>query len=123
MVSCSGDNEYSNTIQVMISSITPDLNFIRVRDILKPGVLDSTTSLSLVSPYDVSQTTQYFDGLGRKIQTVAMQQSPQQKDMVTFNVYDAFGREAYTYLPYPASTNDGNYKITAIADQYNFNTS
>jgi hypothetical protein len=50
-----------------------------------------------------------------------MQQSPLQNDMVSYNVYDLIGREALKYLPYTASTNDGNYKSTAIADGYNFN--
>ena len=50
-----------------------------------------------------------------------MKQSPLQNDVVSFNVYDAFGREVNKYLPYTASTNDGNYKATAMVDGYNFN--
>ncbi len=120
-VSCSGATVNSDTVQVVISSTTPDINYIRVRDIRKPGVLDSATAQGLTSPTDVAQSTQYFDGLGRVVQSVAMQQSPLQHDIVSFNVYDAFGREATKYLPYTASTNDGNYKNTAQSDQYNFN--
>ena len=92
-----------------------------MRDIKKAGVYDSAAALALTSPFDVTQTTQYFDGLGRQIETVAMQQSPLQKDMVSFNVYDVFGREAIKYMPYIAATNDGNYKPTALADEANFN--
>ncbi len=98
----------------------PDMNFVRTRDILKPGVTDSATALSLTSPYDVAQVTQYMDGLGRPIQTVAMEQSPLQKDLVSLNVYDNYGREATKFLPYPTTTSDGNYKATAQADQYSF---
>ena len=106
----------------MILTSSPDMNFIRIRDILKAGVTDSVTAVGLTSSYDVSQKTQYFDGLGRSVQTVAMKQSPLQNDMVSINEYDNYDREAIKYLPYTASTNDGNFKNTAQADQYNFNS-
>jgi RHS repeat-associated protein len=119
---CNGATAYSDTVQVVISSSTPDLNYIRARNIIKPGVMDSATAQSLTSPVDVAQTTQYFDGLGRAVQSVAMQQSPLQHDMVSFDVYDPIGRESIKYLPYTATTTDGNYKPTAQSDQYAFNT-
>ncbi len=121
-VNCSGDLEYTNLAQVVIGTTAPDMNFIKSRTLLKPGVTDTATAAGLTSPFDVQQTTQYFDGLGRPVQTVAKQITPLQKDLVSFNVYDNFGREAEKYLPYPATTNDGNYKVTAISDQYNFNS-
>jgi RHS repeat-associated protein len=119
---CSTAFAYSDTVQIVIISGTPDINYIRVREITKPGVLDSTAASALTSTYDVAQTSQYFDGLGRQIQTVTMQQSPLQKDLVSFNVYDPLGREAQKYLPYVATTSDGNYKPTAQADGSGFNT-
>jgi RHS repeat-associated protein len=122
MVSCAGVTAYSDTIQVVINSGTPDVSYIRIRDIMKPSVLDSASAKALTSPYDVSQTTQYFDGLGRPIETVAMQQSPLQKDLVSFNVYDAIGREASKYLSYVSTTNNGQYNPTPFPDEYNFNT-
>src|ERR1017187_5035960 len=121
-VTC-GTTANTDTVQVVIVSSTPDVNFIRVRDITKAGVLDSAAALALTSNYDVVQSAQYFDGLGRPLQTVAMQQSPLQKDLVSFNVYDPLGREAQKYLPYVAATTDGNYKVTAQTDEYTFNAS
>ncbi len=118
---CSGATANSNICQVTINSGVPDMNFIISRSILKAGVTDSATALSLTSPYDVSQTTQFFDGLGRVVQTVAMKQTPLQNDLVSVNAYDNYEREIDKYLPYPATTNDGNYKPTAFTDQYNFN--
>ena len=97
------------------------MNFIVARSILKAGVTDSATAAGLTSPYDVSQTTQFFDGLGRVVQTVAMKQTPLQNDMVSVNAYDNYEREIDKYLPYPATTSDGNFKPTAFSDQYNFN--
>jgi RHS repeat-associated protein len=121
-VNCSGDIEYSNAAQIVIGTTAPDMNFVRTRTITRPGVTDTVTADGLTSPYDVQQTTQYFDGLGRPVQTVEKQITPLQNDLVSLNVYDNYGREADKYLPYAASTNDGNYKETAIADQFNFNT-
>src|SRR5215216_4184520 len=46
---------------------------------------------------EVHRTIQYFDGLGRSLQTVAWQMSGGRKDLVTTVEYDAFGREQYKY--------------------------
>jgi len=120
-VICSTQTAYTDTCHVVVGGFVTDINFIRIRDITKPGVLDSAAASALTSAYDVAQTTQYFDGLGRPVQTVAMQQSPLQKDLVSFNVYDPLGRETNKFLPYIATTTDGNYKPTAQADEYSFN--
>src|SRR5579862_5021467 len=119
---CGTEIGYSNISQIVVNPATTDMNFVRTRTILKAGVTDSATAAGLTSPYDVAQVTQYFDGLGRTVQTVSMQESPLQKDLVALNVYDNYEREATKYLPYVASTSDGNFKPTAIADNYNFNS-
>lgn len=121
MVTSNGVTAYSSVAQVSIVSAAPDVSFVRTRTILKAGVLDSAAAGALTSPYDVTQTTQYVDGLGRPVQTVAMQQSPLQHDLVSLVQYDDFGRESYKDLPYVASTSDGNYKATGLADMYGFN--
>ncbi len=83
--------------------------------------MDGATAAGLSSRTDVSQNTEYFDGLGRPLQTVGMMQSPLQKDLVSLNVYDEYGREPVKYLPYPATTADGNYKTTALVDANAYN--
>lgn len=116
-----GASVNTSNCQVTIGTAVPDYNFVRSRSVTKAGVTDTTAAGSLTSIYDVAQTTQYYDGLGRVIQTVAKMQTPLQKDLVSFNVYDAYDRELIKYLPYPATTTDGNFKLAAIADQYSFN--
>jgi RHS repeat-associated protein len=69
---------------------------------------------------DLMQTVQYFDGLGRPLQTVQVKGSPLGKDIVQPVAYDQFGREATKYLPYAATGMDGTYNPAAIADQLNF---
>jgi RHS repeat-associated protein len=121
-VICGTDTEYSNTAQIVVGTPNTSYNFIRVRNIQKAGVMDTVTADGLTSPYDVAQTTQYYDGLGRLVQTVAKEASPLENDMVKPVVYDNFGRQATDYLPYTATTNDGNFKPTALQDQETFNS-
>jgi RHS repeat-associated protein len=73
----------------------------------------------------VNSSIQYFDGLGRPLQTVQWQGSPTKRDLVAPVAYDAFGREDKKYLPYsaPAATSNGSYKASGISDQNSFYTS
>lgn len=48
-----------------------------------------------------SETVQYFDGLGRPVQTVAIKATPLGRDVVMPVEYDSKGREAKSYLPVP----------------------
>ncbi|RWU07724.1 DUF6443 domain-containing protein [Pedobacter chitinilyticus] len=67
-----------------------------------------------------NQTIQYFDGLGRPLQTVQVGASPSYQDIVTPVAYDALGREAVKYQPYTATGTNGSYRPTGIADQLAF---
>jgi RHS repeat-associated protein len=123
-VSCNGATANSSSGQVVITgAVGSNLNYIRTRTLSKPGVMDTVTADGLTSPIDVLQSTTYFDGLGRPIQTVAKQASPLQNDMVEMQVYDPIGREAYHYLPYTSPSNNGNYKTDPYSEQSSFNTS
>lgn len=123
LVKCGNDTAYSSVGTATIGVVAGDMSYIRIRTLAKPGVPDTVTSDALTSPYDVQQATTYFDGLGRPIQSVAKQASPLQHDMVTVETYDPDGREVLKYLPYTASTSDGNYKSYGFSDQNNFNGS
>ncbi|SHG67141.1 DUF6443 domain-containing protein [Chryseobacterium vrystaatense] len=55
-----------------------------------------------------SESVQYFDGLGRPIQSVAIKATPQGRDVVVPIEYDAQGRQTKSYLPVPqAGTANG----------------
>jgi RHS repeat-associated protein len=61
---------------------------------------------------------QYFDGLGRPVQTVQKGITPgtdvsTRKDLVTLQEYDAFGRDDKTWLPAVVSGNNGAYVAPA----------
>ncbi|WP_053327412.1 DUF6443 domain-containing protein [Chryseobacterium gallinarum] len=49
----------------------------------------------------VTESVQYFDGLGRPKQVVGVKASPSGKDVVTHIEYDGFGRQVKDYLPLP----------------------
>ena len=122
VVTCGTETANSATCQITIGTASTSFNFIRIRNILKPGVMDTVTADGLTSVYDVSQGTKYYDGLGRTVQSVAKQSSPLQNDIVAPIVYDNFGRQSIQYMPYTATTNDGNYKPTALENQFTFNS-
>ncbi|MFQ9317641.1 DUF6443 domain-containing protein [Dysgonomonas mossii] len=67
------------------------------------------------------EAIQYFDGLGRPVQTVQRGVTPQAADLVTYQEYDPFGREDRSWLPAVAAGNNGaymplaNYKTSAMA--------
>lgn len=123
-VSCNGQDFYSNTCTIQPGGTTvSNLNYIKTRQIIKPGVTTEAGAAALSLADDVMETTQYFDGLGRLSQSVNRQASPLQKDLVTPTVYDPLGREAIKYLPYVSTDNNGSFKPNALAEQNAFNAS
>jgi hypothetical protein len=106
-----------------VSGQSPLVNFVRERDAM--GRIIDTVLFNSAGYVDVKETTHFFDGLGRPLQTVQRQASPDNSpvDVVTPVVYDPFGREVYKYLPYAATTGnstDGHLKQDPFTDQQNF---
>ncbi|MBX3240741.1 MAG: RHS repeat-associated core domain-containing protein [Chitinophagaceae bacterium] len=96
-------------------------NYVRTWDAKAP---EQNANTLIARPVrDVIQTTQYFDGMGRPLQTVVKQgslvtgQSP--ADLVSPVIYDAFGREAVQYLPFAADTT-GLFKLNPFPQQIAF---
>ncbi|MDR0231837.1 MAG: DUF6443 domain-containing protein [Dysgonamonadaceae bacterium] len=63
-------------------------------------VLTGNTDTEMVS-------IQYFDGLGRPVETVQQKITPNKKDLVVLQDYDEFGRETYSWLPTPTNNTNG----------------
>ena len=111
-------------------TVNTSVNYIRSWEAVAP-VTDVNILLSK-GVMDVKQATQYFDGLGRPLQTVIRKGSLQtdplnpvsannSTDMVSSAVYDNFGRESIKYLPYAeATSNDGLFKTSPFQAQVNF---
>jgi RHS repeat-associated protein len=101
----------------------PMVNYVRERDGM--GRITDANIFDNAGYMDVRQTTQYLDGLGRPVETVSRQMTPgaTPKDVIAPVVYDAYGREAYKYLPYAPTTgtmDDGSFRQNAFSDQQNF---
>ncbi|GAA3934301.1 hypothetical protein GO495_29785 [Chitinophaga oryziterrae] len=102
---------YTNNIITFIRTWEPDMP------------LSDTVAITTKTVREVKQKTQYFDGLGSPLQTVDKGLSPAGRDMVVPVIYDAFGREAYKYLPYTqqtANTSDGKFKTDPFNSQKTF---
>ncbi len=104
------------------------VNYIRTWQPQLPTADASYVTSSSRTVDEVNVSTQYFDGLGRPLQTVGWQASPDKKDIVAPVVYDEFGRESYHFLPYTspkasASGNPGQFKMNPFTEQSTFYTS
>jgi len=84
---------------------SPDQNYVKTTT-----YLDSLGTKSL-------KTVQYYDGLGRPIQTVRQNVGPDNngQDLITVQDYDNFGRESKAWLPVYRTTNSGTYYTGDIA--------
>ncbi|MBB6130391.1 DUF6443 domain-containing protein [Mucilaginibacter lappiensis] len=115
--------------QPLANSFNQNQNYIvtstpRVGGMRTVGSTPNSGDFASRSTCELMQTVQYIDGLGRPLQTVQVQGSPSNKDVVQPFAYDQFGREATKYLPYVTSgSNDGSYKTNALSgDQSQFYT-
>lgn len=109
---------YNNNIKV---------NYVRSWEATAP---EEDPAILVTRPLkDVKQTTSYFDGLARLLQTVKKEASLAngRADLVTPVIYDAFGRETYRYAPFAAngtggnlSTTDGLFKLNPFQQQVSF---
>ncbi len=97
------------------------VNYVRTWEATSPE--QDPNTLITKGLKDVKQVTQYYDGLGRPLQTVAKQGSIQTGgnavDMVSTFVYDDFGREVRKYLSFAANNFGGNTSISDGAFKFN----
>lgn len=96
---------------------TSDDSYTKVYSSKKEGLSD----LTMVGDNEsVSETIEYYDGLGRPIQVVNKQVTPSGFDIITPMVYDEFGRQSITYLSYPTNTTDGLIHSDPISEQQSY---
>jgi hypothetical protein len=102
----------ASPVPVPAAYVSPTINYVRTWVPVKP-ITDPQAVITNNNIREVQQSTQYFDGLGRPLQTVAKGMSAAGNDIVAPVVYDEFGREQFKYLPYvpkTGNTNDGKFK-------------
>jgi RHS repeat-associated protein len=115
-----GGMSFKNCVSTLAGTSSSDQNYISTKVFKIPNVFTETEANGVFSICDANQTIQYFDGLGRPLQTVTVQGSPSFKDVVQPIVYDVYGRENRKYLPYTVAGNNGIYRTDALAAQASF---
>jgi len=87
-----------------------DVNYIYTAEPLAPltSIEKNTAKVSHI---------EYFDGLGRPMEQIAVGANPQGKDIVTPVVYDEFGRQTKEYLPYPTEQSNGYFVEVSTAQR------
>ncbi len=104
--------------EIRTNNTTPlvDMNYVMSFSFNKEGINEQSDLYDLTTA-DYTQSTTYFDGLGRPVQTVALGAAANGSDLITPVEYDDFGREAKKYLPYAHTSRDGRYQPTALTSQ------
>ncbi|MDR2271350.1 MAG: RHS repeat-associated core domain-containing protein [Sphingobacterium sp.] len=103
--------------QPLNSAPSANQNYIITNIFRKPY----TTVPTAPTTADIIQQIVYFDGLGRKVQSVSTKGSPTMKDIVEHIEYDGFGRQSVKYLPYAEqSGNNGSFKAGAKTSQSDY---
>jgi RHS repeat-associated protein len=96
------------------------VNYVRTWQPLQPYTLKDSVTSAYRTAAEVSRATQYIDGLGKPLQTVSRQSSPELKDIVAPVVYDSMGRVQHGFLPYVSTAGDGAFKTNPFNDQAGF---
>lgn len=85
-------------------TLSSNNNYIKTIIYREPWISEPTTA------FKHNEEVNYFDGLGRPIQTVSVGASPNKKDIIQAVLYDDFGREIYKPLPYAATNKTGEFR-------------
>lgn len=95
-------------ISLHIQAQTPNQNYIQSFEVQVAGVADA--SLTNSTPVNVAvQTIQYYDGIGRLMQTVQKGVTPEGYDVVKPVKYNNLGLDIDNFLPYAVNPSSGSY--------------
>ena len=99
---------FTGTLPVVAAPATDtpssNQNYVRVKT-----ARAAVTNPAYLTPANSQITIHYYDGLGRPNETVRVAASPQRKDLVTYQEYDAFGRESKAWLLADHNTTNGSF--------------
>lgn len=102
-----------------VTSQSSSQNFIKKTTPVSP--VTTETSLNALGSSFKVEGINYLDGLGRPIQDVLVKASPLSRDIVQPYVYDQYGRQSISFLPYTDANAPGTYRssfITPLTDFY-----
>ena len=82
-------------------------NYVKTIELLEPVGINAF--ISNPGNFDKIEFVTYLDGFGKTKQSIAIKQTPNEKDMLQHIEYDQFGRASKQYLPLPTNQSNGNY--------------
>lgn len=110
-----------NFAQVRQQFLTADLlkpGYVQEVEVMVTGIKKVPDAYYLTGNQKLSTRT-YLDGLGRALQQQQDMGTAGKPNVVTFYVYDKYGRKKKQYLPYAANTGN-KYQKNAVTDQAAF---
>lgn len=117
-----GEESLPSQVTVTVEPPANNYNYIKETSVTASGKTD-VNQLSTLSAWEKSISWNYFDGLGRPMQSVQVQGSPLGNDIVQPIIYDEYGRERFKYLPYVAADKTGWYKINPVGTELSYSDS
>jgi len=99
-----GSTAVIQTTPIVPAAPSSDQNYIVTTTAYK-----AVTDPASLTDANSNTTIQYFDGLGRPVQTVQKAITPTSKDLVSLTEYDGVGRVYRQWLPGAVSGNSGAY--------------
>jgi RHS repeat-associated protein len=93
-----------------IFSQTQTENYIQSYTVQVPGITNTTTLTNNTPASTALQTIQYFDGLGRPLQTVQKGITPEGGDLIKPITYNMVGLDVINYEPYVSTNSDGSFR-------------
>lgn len=122
MIDQNGTLNYTTPILVVDRGLEDqNINYIET-NIIQIGGITSGSQIDALTIGQRQQSIQYFDGLGRPVQSMATGNSPNHKDIVQPVLYDEFGRENLKFLPSVIAQGNGRYKPGLVTSAGIYNT-
>ena len=118
---CSKKSFPSVLAEIKVSPKSDCINYVHEQTILVDQIYEKG-DINLLSRQEKSDTWTYLDGLGRRVQVMHQELSPNKKNIVLPVVYDAYGREHIQYLPYESDGSDKSYRTNAVNEALSFYT-
>lgn len=81
-----------------------------------------TSNVTRLGSHKAMYTIQYFDGLGRPVENVQVNATTSGSDLISYQEYDAFGRESNNWLSAIAANNNGAFMTYSTFTGKAFNT-
>ncbi len=101
--------KYIIVVVLFILTLKVNAQIGTVNYVIERSLLVPETDEDKVFDTEAIQNISYFDGLGRPIQQISMNQSPTGADIVQIVEYDNIGRQAARYLPHTQADNSGAF--------------